>query len=91
MLSLNLLYKVHQNNFLSKYTIKIDMKVTFTHQMIIAKADRYFSIEKVTILLLYRFHFFARSVSAVNVAQHDRRRHYKQDYSHSHRGNMISI
>ena len=68
---------------LSKRTVKMDMKVTNTHQIIISKAGRYFSIANVTILVVFQFHFFACSVSATKGAQHDLRRHYKQSFTYT--------
>ena len=65
--------------FLSKFTIKMEIiKVTNIRQINIFKVGRYFTIEKAAILFVFRFHFYARSVSTTNIAQHDHRRHYKQ-------------
>ena len=65
-------------HLLLKITIKMDMKLTNTHQIIISKAGGYFPIDIVTILLIFQFYFFTRSVSATNIVQHDRCRHNKQ-------------
>ena len=54
------------------------MDLTNLHQMIILKADLYFPISKVVLLMVFQFHFFARSDSAPKVAQHDCRFNYKQ-------------